>query len=246
MIVVAGASAGIGLEIARCLSTNGEMVCGIARRPLSEIPGGAELFTRYIQMDLTSQSVNERLDVELADFSTEISGWVNNIGKSGWRKIEEIDLNFIEDLMKTNLYPYVLMSKSAIKMSGLRSIVNVSSIAGRRGTKNNIIYSASKFGITALTQSLAKELGERGIRVNSVSPVLIETPGLIEALEDSNSPKGNSSIQEFFETFAKNQSALGRLPTAGEVAETVLWLLSNRSSAITGQNINVDCGVFPQ
>jgi len=117
MIVVAGASAGIGLEIARCLSTNGEMVCGIARRPLSEIPGGAELFTRYIQMDLTSQSVNERLDVELADFSTEISGWVNNIGKSGWRKIEEIDLNFIEDLMKTNLYPYVLMSKSAIKMS---------------------------------------------------------------------------------------------------------------------------------
>jgi 3-oxoacyl-[acyl-carrier protein] reductase/meso-butanediol dehydrogenase/(S,S)-butanediol dehydrogenase/diacetyl reductase len=91
---------------------------------------------------------------------------------------------------------------------------------------------------------MAKELGPKGIRVNAVCPVLVATEGLITALEDETSPaKGNPD--KFLSEFAKTQTALGRLPTAEEVADLCLFLTSPEASAITGQSINVDCGVLP-
>ena len=105
-------------------------------------------------------------------------------------------------------------------------------------------YSASKFAITGLTQSTAKELGKSGIRVNAICPVLIETPGLIEALKSENSPSFGQPT-EFLEQFALTQTALGRLPNSKDVAELCYFLTSESANAITGQSINVDCGVLP-
>ena len=99
--------------------------------------------------------------------------------------------------------------------------------------------------MNGLTQSLAKELGNRNIRVNAICPVLIKTDGLIDALKKEYSP-AYLNLDNFFEDFINNQTALGRLPTAKEVAEMVVFLASKKASAITGQCINVDCGVFPQ
>jgi 3-oxoacyl-[acyl-carrier protein] reductase/meso-butanediol dehydrogenase/(S,S)-butanediol dehydrogenase/diacetyl reductase len=124
------------------------------------------------------------------------------------------------------------------------SLINISSLAGKRGSANNSAYVATKFGVTGLTQSLSKELGPRGIRVNAICPVLIQSEGLLEALSEPSSPaKGNP--ESFLREFAENQSALKRLPTGQEVADLVLYLISEKSSAITGQSINVDCGVLP-
>jgi 3-oxoacyl-[acyl-carrier protein] reductase/meso-butanediol dehydrogenase/(S,S)-butanediol dehydrogenase/diacetyl reductase len=95
-----------------------------------------------------------------------------------------------------------------------------------------------------LTQSLSKELGPKGIRVNAVCPVLIETPGLLDALGSQHSP-ANSDTNKFLANFAANQTALGRLPTVTEVAQLCFFLASNNASGITGQSINVDCGVLP-
>ena len=102
---------------------------------------------------------------------------------------------------------------------------------------------ATKFGMNGMTQSLAKEFGPSGIRVNGVCPVLIPTPGLMTALESKYAPGGDNPI-EWMQKFAREQTALHRLPTGKEVADACMMLVN--TTAITGQNINVDCGVFPQ
>jgi 3-oxoacyl-[acyl-carrier protein] reductase/meso-butanediol dehydrogenase/(S,S)-butanediol dehydrogenase/diacetyl reductase len=125
-------------------------------------------------------------------------------------------------------------------------IINISSLAGKRGSANNSVYCASKFGVNGLTQALAKELGPRGIRVNAVCPVYIQTKGLVEALSDKRSPTQGEDIESYLEKFAAENAALKRLPTGEEVAEMCLFLASDEASATTGQCINVDCGVLPQ
>ena len=92
---------------------------------------------------------------------------------------------------------------------------------------------------------MAKELGPLNIRVNSICPVLVSTPGLIDALSDSNSP-ANGDPLSFLSSFTESQSALGRLPSGIDVAKFCYFLASDDASSITGQNINLDCGVFPQ
>jgi 3-oxoacyl-[acyl-carrier protein] reductase/meso-butanediol dehydrogenase/(S,S)-butanediol dehydrogenase/diacetyl reductase len=125
------------------------------------------------------------------------------------------------------------------------SIINISSIAGKRGSSNNSAYCSSKFGVNGLTQSLSKELGPRGIRVNALCPVLIKTDGLIDALKENFSP-AKLDPEKFITDFARDNSALKRLPTGEEVGNMAVFLASNEASAITGQCINVDCGVLPQ
>ena len=130
-------------------------------------------------------------------------------------------------------------------MSEGGSIINISSIAGKRGSANNTVYAASKFALNGVTQSLAKELGSRQIRVNSLCPVLVSTDGLMSALSGVDAP-GKDDPSGFITQFAQTNSALRRLPTSDEVARMCLVLASEQSSAITGQCINIDCGVFPQ
>jgi 3-oxoacyl-[acyl-carrier protein] reductase/meso-butanediol dehydrogenase/(S,S)-butanediol dehydrogenase/diacetyl reductase len=135
---------------------------------------------------------------------------------------------------------------AAAAFTGAGTIINVSSLAGKRGSANNSVYCATKFGLNGLTQALAKELGPRGIRVNAVCPVYVTTPGLIEALADPRSPLGGGELEPFLADFAKSQAALQRLPTDREVADVCLFLASDGASAVTAQCINVDCGVLPQ
>ena len=99
--------------------------------------------------------------------------------------------------------------------------------------------------MNGLTQSLSKELGPRGIRVNALCPVLIKTDGLIDALKENFSP-AKLDPEKFITDFARDNSALKRLPKGEEVGNMAVFLASNEASAITGQCINVDCGVLPQ
>jgi 3-oxoacyl-[acyl-carrier protein] reductase/meso-butanediol dehydrogenase/(S,S)-butanediol dehydrogenase/diacetyl reductase len=172
--------------------------------------------------------------------------YVNNAGFSEWRPIGEIDEKFFDEMIGTNLKGAFWGCKAAVSaMTGVGSIINISSIAGKRGSANNTLYCASKFGMNGLTQALAKEVGPRGIRVNAVCPVMIPTEGLIDALKSPYGPaKGDPDV--FISKFAVDNAALKRLPTGPEVAALCVFLASEAASAITGQCINVDCGVFPQ
>jgi 3-oxoacyl-[acyl-carrier protein] reductase/meso-butanediol dehydrogenase/(S,S)-butanediol dehydrogenase/diacetyl reductase len=119
-------------------------------------------------------------------------------------------------------------------------------LASKRGSANNSVYCASKFGVNGITQSLAKELGTKDIRVNAICPVYVKTPGLLEALENPQAPSQDQDTAKYLNDFAENQAALKRLPKGSEVADLCLYLASDASSAVTGQCINVDCGVLPQ
>ena len=165
--------------------------------------------------------------------------------KTDWESLNQTLTNVLNDVQRT-IGPDKLCKVAAENLSEGGCIINISSIAGKRGSANNSVYCVSKFGVNGLTQALAKELGPKGIRVNAVCPVYIQTKGLMEALGNKRSPTQGKDIDLYLKIFAAENAALKRLPTGDEVAKMCLFLASDKASAITGQCIHVDCGVLPQ
>jgi len=173
--------------------------------------------------------------------------FVNNAGYSAWRSLEAADEKFWNEMIDTNLKGVFFGCRAAAAhLPNGGSIINISSLAGKRGSANNSVYCASKFSVNGITQALAKELGPRGIRVNAICPVYVQTEGLLEALSHPQAPPLGQITQAYLNSFAASQASLGRLPHGEEIARACLFLTSSAASAITGQCINVDCGVLPQ
>ena len=244
-VVITGGNRGIGLSITEAYVKAGYFVIVGARQELG-LGGRFGDRVRFIPTDVRDESAHRRLVDAAVEKTGSLDVYINNAGFSEWRPIAEIDEKFLDELIATNLKGAFWGCKAAA--SAMRDggcIINISSIAGKRGSTNNSAYCATKFGMNGLTQALAKEVGPRGIRVNALCPVLVPTDGLIKALKSPASPaKGNPA--EFIENFTKANAALGRLPTGAEIAAMSLFLTSEAASAMTGQCINVDCGVFPQ
>ena len=242
--VVTGGNKGIGLGITKTLLKNNYKVitCGKSEFKDADLFEGLD----FIKGDVANYKTHQKLVDKAINSYGKLDLYVNNVGISEWKTISEIDNNFLDKIFKTNIYSVFWGSKASAKsLSENGTIINISSIAGKRGSKNNSAYVASKFAMNGVTQSLAKELGPQNIRVNAICPVLIKTEGLIKALSEESSP-AFKNIDLFLDDFTKNQTALNRLPSIDEVAQIVLFLASEKASAITGQCINVDCGVFPQ
>jgi 3-oxoacyl-[acyl-carrier protein] reductase/meso-butanediol dehydrogenase/(S,S)-butanediol dehydrogenase/diacetyl reductase len=198
-------------------------------------------------MDVRDEDAHFALAEKAIAATGQLNAWVNNAGISAWKPIGDITEDFFDELMGINLKGAFWGCKSAAEHMSHQggSIVNISSIAGKRGSAKNAMYCATKFGMNGLTQSLAKELGPKGIRVNALCPVLIRTNGLMKALETEHSP-ANGDPEGFLANFLKANSATGNLPTGQDVGDMAVYLTSAENRAITGQCINVDCGVFPQ
>jgi len=244
-VIITGGSKGIGWGLVHTFASNGYNVVSGSRTFKNEVPKEIAANIKQIKIDVKKKEDHINLVKTALEWTGRLDCYINNAGYSEWRDLNSIDEQFLTDIFQTNLFGYfwgAQAAMTAMKVGG--SILNISSLAAKRGTSNNSAYSATKFGVTALTQSLCKELGSKGIRVNSVCPVLVETPGLITALDSDNSPAGLDSTK-FLNNFAKSQSALGRLPTINEVAELCLFVSSEKASGITGQSINIDCGVLP-
>ena len=242
-IVTAG-NKGIGLEITKKLVDENYKVIVGARTTFLETQYKNKI--DFFKVDLSKYSDHQLLVRKAIELYGKIDLYVNNLGISEWKPINKVDKKFLDKLIHTNLYSAFWGCKASEKfLQNGGSIINISSIAGKRGSKNNSVYVATKFAMNGLTQSLAKELGSRNIRVNALCPVLIKTEGLIKALDEVDSPASNE-IEKFLDEFTKSQTALNRLPNGSEVGNMVVFLSSSKASAITGQCINVDCGVFPQ
>ena len=244
-VIITGGNKGIGLDISKVFAENGYAVFVGARKDTKELQALYGDIT-FVKTDVKFEKDHQNLVQTALDKTGRLDTYINNAGFSAWRSIGNINEEFLSNVLDTNLKGVFWGCKSALAvMKAGANIVNISSIAGKRGSSNNSAYCASKFGVNAITQSLSKEVGKKYIRVNAVCPVIIPTEGLIEALDEPESP-AYGNVKGFIDNFRKTQAALPELPTGEEIGKSCLFLASDDASAITGQCINVDCGVFPQ
>ena len=245
-ILITGGSRGIGAAISRAFHAAGENVV-IAGRTDTGLAKELGERARFVKTDVRLPEDLRAMVKDALAWTGRIDVLVNNAGVSAWRSLREIDVSFWDEMVETNLKSVLFSCQAAaahLPRGG--AIVNISSLAGKRGSANNSVYCATKFGVNGITQSLAKELGAAGIRVNAVCPVYVRTSGLEEALQETRSPTGGREIGSYLAEFAATQAALGVLPTDVQVAAACVYLASPGAAAITGQCVNVDCGVLPQ
>ena len=245
-VIITGGSSGIGASISEAFYAQGYRVV-IAGRSDNGLARTLGEFARFVAADVRLPQALRDLVAKALDWTGRLDILVNNAGVSAWRPLANIDESFWQEMIDTNLKGVLFASQAAVTaMKPGSSIINISSLAGKRGSANNSVYCAAKFGVNGITQALAKELGAAGIRVNAVCPVYVTTPGLEAALSQPNSPAAGLDIASYLSNFSSTQTALGVLPTAAQIAATCVFLASPSASAITGQCINVDCGVLPQ
>lgn len=245
-VVITGGNRGIGAAIARVFYADGYRVL-IGARTGAETANRLGAKARYRTADVRNEADHRFLIEEAVAWTGRLDAYVNCAGFSAWRPAGEVDVDFWNTMIDTNLKGTFWGCKAA--STGLSKggcIINISSLAGKRGSAHNSVYCASKFGVNGITQALAKELGPRGIRVNAVCPVYVETAGVVDALRDPRSPAKGKDIRGYLSRFASENAALKRLPTGDEVGNACLYLASDAASAVTGQCLNVDCGVLPQ
>ncbi len=245
-VVITGGGKGIGAEIARVFHQAGFHVV-IGSRSDSGLDADLGSRTLFHPIDVCQpQQLRGLMQVALA-WSGRLDVVINNAGYSQWRPAAQVDEAFWQRMIDTNLKGVFFSCQAAGEVLPAGGcIVNVSSLASKRGSANNSVYCASKFGVNGITQALAKEWGKRGLRVNAVCPVYVRTTGLLEALMEKDAPPAGKEVETYLQDFAAGNAALGRLPTGAEVGQVCLFLASPAAAAITGQCLNVDCGVMPQ
>ena len=187
----------------------------------------------FFKMDVSVESEVKTITDIVIDENKKIDLAVNNAGVGGdFKSIHKTDLSDWNSTLNINLNGVFLCMKYQIKYM-LRNrfgrIVNVSSMAGLKGVGGGASYSASKHGVIGLTKSAAIEYGDHNIRVNSVCPGFIDTK-LIQ-----NVPKNVID-------FNMKINPMKRIGKTKEVADSILWLLSEKSSFVNGHSISIDVG----
>lgn len=240
--IITGGTRGIGLAIVKKLAKLGANVVFTYVSPsslskanlvideLKTCPGKIKAFqTNSANYDQCQQLVKQVID----EFG-KIDILVNNAGITKDGLIMMMDQKQFLDVIDVNLngvfYMIKHVSKPMIKAKkGV--IVNISSVVGVSGNAGQVNYAAAKAGVIGITKTVAKELGKRNIRCNAVAPGFIKT-------------KMTSKLPEKLLTEVTNASQLKRLGTVEDVASLVAFLVSENSSFITGQVINVDGGLL--
>ena len=245
-VVITGGTRGIGAAIAEAFYRDGYavIVCGRFDNGFARRLGRGVFF---VKADVGKPAQMRALMARAMNLTGRLDVLINCAGFSQWRALADVDAAFLDRMLSVNLKGAFWASRAALPfLPGDGAIIHVASLAGKRGSANNSAYCAAKFGVVGLTQALAKELGPRGVRVNAVCPVYVATDGVLKALREKASPAGGKNVQAYLEDFALRQAALKRLPTGNEVAQVCVFLASDKASAVTGQSLNVDCGVLPQ
>ncbi len=233
VILISGGARGQGAAEARlCVAEGARVVIGDVleaegRRLAAELGPAAS----FVRQDVTLES-DWAAAIAAAEAFGGLHGLINNAGIYQPRTLMETDTELFERHMRVNQLGCFLGMKSVVPLmerSGGGSIVNISSVAGLRGSPGAIAYSATKWALRGMTKAAAIDLAPRKIRVNSVHPGPIDT----EMLNVRTPEQNQRRLQAV---------PMKRMGTAEEVARLVLFLLSDESGYITGAEVAIDGG----
>jgi 3-oxoacyl-[acyl-carrier protein] reductase len=239
--VVTGASKGIGASIAKHLAAEGASVVvnyssskAGADKVVGEITaqGGKAV---AIQANVARKSEVDRLFAETKKAFGRLDILVNNAGVYEFSPLENITEEHFQKHFNLNVLGPLLTTQEAVKhfsQSG-GSIINVSSLVSTLGVPGGSVYSATKAAVDAVTRSLAKELGSRQIRVNSINPGMVETEGTHSA----------GILESDFRKQTEATTPLGRIGQPRDIAPAVVFLASSDSSRITGETLFITGGL---
>ena len=239
--VVTGASKGIGAAIAEKLGAEGAKVvvnyardkAGAERVAGNIKKSGSEAIV--VQGDVSKSADIKRLFAETVRAFGGVDILVNNAGVYEFRPLEAVDEEHFHRIFDLNVLGLLLTTKEAVThMNGEGgSIINVSSIISKTPGTNASVYAATKGAVDVISRSLALELAPRKIRVNSLSPGATRTEGVESMPEFKNG----------FEQMAISRTPLGRLGTPDDIAKAALFLASEDSGWITGEELLVGGGI---
>ena len=238
--IVTGASKGIGASIALHLANEGAAVVvnyatskAGADRVVGEIvrKGGEAI---AVQANLAKEADIERLFSETKNAFGKLDILVNNAGIYEFAPLENVTAEHFHKHFDLNVLGLILASQHAAKNFGSTggSIINISSVAATAAPPTASVYSATKAAVDAVTKSLAKELGPRNIRVNSINPGMVETEGVRAA----------GIAESDFRKQVEAQTPLGRIGQPQDIAPAAVFLASSDSGWITGETLHISGG----
>ncbi|TMW73387.1 SDR family NAD(P)-dependent oxidoreductase [Alteribacter natronophilus] len=249
-IVITGATGGIGMETAKYAAACGASVTitGRNNEKLKKLKKELESLhppgkVTAVQCDLTEESDRHSLIKSAVESAGPITGLVNSAGVAGGAVMKDLTEEEVRSIMELNFTSTLLLTQLVYRQMielGKGVIVNVSSLSGLRGTYGNSAYSASKFALTGFTQSLAVEAIEHNIRVNAVCPGFVNTEmarGAIKRKADRNNRSFEEEKQEI-----ENNLPSSRLTEPGEVAHTIVFLLTDAAENVIGESVKISGG----
>jgi 3-oxoacyl-[acyl-carrier protein] reductase len=241
VVLVTGSSRGIGAEVAVKAAAEGAIVA-VHYNQSADAAAGTLARARSVgpeaegfAADLRDGRQAEDLVTRVIDRFGRIDALVNNAGRTLVGPFLEIDPADWDDILRTDLTAAFHTSRAALPSMverGSGTIVNIASRLGQMGVAETAAYSAAKAGLIGLTRALAREFGPRGIRVNAVAPGVTVTEMTTDLVD---SEEGRRRLRDM---------ALGRFGRADEVADAVIFLLSDASSLFLGQTLNPNAGGF--
>ena len=239
--IVTGASKGIGASIAKQLADEGAAVVVNyasskegAERVVAEISGkGGKAIA--VQANVADKAQIERLFVETKKAFGTLDILVNNAGIYEFAPLENVTAEHFHKMFDLNVLGLILASQEAVKHFGPAggNIINISSVAATSAPPTTSVYSGTKAAVDAVTRSLAKELGPRNIRVNSINPGMVETEGVHAA--------GIASSD--FRKEVESQTPLGRIGQPQDIAPAAVFLASADSAWMTGETLYISGGL---
>jgi NAD(P)-dependent dehydrogenase (short-subunit alcohol dehydrogenase family) len=247
--VITGATSGIGASVARLFAAEGADVVIAGRRRAEGEALAERLGQSFIATDVTVEGDVEALIAHALERFGRLDVIVNNAGSGGaGGPIAEVDLDRFQQTYAVHVGGVLLGMKYAARVmleQQTGSIINVASINGRLAGWAGLDYSSAKAAVIQLTRCAAVELGERGIRVNSISPgpILTGIFGKAAGMDHAAADRTAAALEPAFLDALANHQPIRRAGVSDYVARAALWLASDSSSFVTGQDLAVDGGI---